>query len=158
MPTYSFKVTKGRYQLSLSTTDREFIVDQFALWVKKASAYVQQKKAREGKDRVEAQISAEREITKRKIDEQLRKLPKPEPVEEQPIEQREKHEQKQDASKNLDIFYAPQNNQNDIQENSGVFDKLLDKSMQTPQTELSFKPSPTIKKDNAFLRDRKSVV
>ena len=32
-----------------------------------------------------------------------------------------------------------------------VFDTILDKSMQTPQSELSFKPNPSIKKDNAFL-------
>ena len=31
------------------------------------------------------------------------------------------------------------------------FDNILEKSINTPQTELSFKPSPSIKKDNAFL-------
>ena len=32
-----------------------------------------------------------------------------------------------------------------------VFDTILDRSMQAPQEEMSFKPNPSIKKDNAFL-------
>ena len=40
MSTYSFKITKGKYQLSLSTTDKELVIEQFALWVKKSSEYV----------------------------------------------------------------------------------------------------------------------
>ena len=31
------------------------------------------------------------------------------------------------------------------------FDNILEKSIQAPQTELSFKPAPSIKKDNAFI-------
>ena len=33
----------------------------------------------------------------------------------------------------------------------GVFDNILEKSLNNPQTELTFKASPSIKKDNAFL-------
>ena len=44
MTTYSFKVTKGKYQLSLTTTDRDMIVDQFEKWVRRASDYVQTNK------------------------------------------------------------------------------------------------------------------
>ena len=44
MTTYSFKVTKGRYQLSLTTTDRDMIVEEFEKWVKRISDYVQKNK------------------------------------------------------------------------------------------------------------------
>ena len=156
MPTYSFKVTKGKYQLSVSTSDREFIVDQFALWVKKASDYVQKRKSQEGKDRVASQINAEKEITKQKIEEQLKRMPKPEPIEEAPIkdseQERPQEKTSEESSKNLDVFYAPKKDiRSEGNSEVGVFDKFLDKSLHTPQTELSFKPSPTIKKDNAFL-------
>ena len=33
MSTYSFKISKGKYQLSLTTTDKDLVVEQFALWV-----------------------------------------------------------------------------------------------------------------------------
>ena len=152
MSVYSFKVTKGKFVLSLSTTDREFIVEEFEKWVRKTSDYVQKQKIRAGKDRVASQIDAEREITQKKIQEQLDKMPKPEPVEEAPVQ--EKSEQKNnEASQNLDVFYAPPKSAetiNEVQANSG-FDSILDYSMNNPQTELSFKPSPSIKKDNAFL-------
>lgn len=151
MPVYSFKVTKGKFQLSLSTTDKEFVVDQFSLWVKKASDFVSNAKARESKDIVNSRINAEKEITQRKIDEQLKRMPKPEPVEEQPVSEDKKNE---DLSKNLDVFYAPKQQSVDTlskdNENKD-FEGVLDKSMSTPQTELSFRPSPSIKKDNAFL-------
>ena len=154
MPTYSFRVTKGKYQLSVSTTDKEFIVEQFALWVNKASEYVQKRKSQEGKERVASQINAEREITQQKINEQLKHMPKPEPVEEQPVQDRrnDKKEEKislEEQSKGLDVFYSPNTSAQNL--SAGVFDKFLEKSLHTPQTELSFKPSPTIKKDNAFL-------
>ena len=143
MPTYSFKITKGKYQLSLSTTDKELIVDQFEKWVRKASEYVQKRKNRAGMDRVTSQINAEKELTQKKIDEQLKRMPKPEPVEEQPISQSE------ETQKNLDVFYAPPKQQQVetvVHSNEPVgFDNILDNKMQTPQTELSFKPTPSIK-------------
>ena len=152
MSIYSFKITKGKYQLSLSTTDRELITEQFALWVRKASEYVQKRKAQQCKEIVNSQINAEKEITQKKIDEQLKRMPKTEPTES--IEQNE-------TGKNLDIFYAPANKKETvaptIQEaeaelnSENGFDNLLEKSMQNPQTELSFKPSPSIKKDSAFI-------
>ncbi len=153
MSVYSFKITKGKYILSLSTSDKELVEEQFALWVRKASEYVQKHKVQQCKEMVNSQINSEKEITQKKIDEQLRRMPKAEPVEEQPVKQASSEEKK----KNLDIFYAPpkknefktiisQNN-----ENNDVFDNILEKSINTPQSELSFKPSPSIKKDNAFL-------
>ena len=39
MATYAFKVKKGKYQLDLSTTDKDLLVSQFELWVKQAGAY-----------------------------------------------------------------------------------------------------------------------
>ncbi len=47
MSVYSFKITKGRYQLSLTTTDKELVVDQFARWVRQASEYVQKHKVQQ---------------------------------------------------------------------------------------------------------------
>lgn len=160
MSIYSFKITKGKYQLTLATTDRDLIVDQFALWVKKVSQYTQNHKVQQCKEIVNSQISAEKEITQKKIDEQLKRMPKSKPVEDN------------DTSKSLDIFYAPKdtgvnevNNAVDNRSNepeftesaqkinniNAGFDSLLEQSIQAPQTELSFKPSPSIKKDNAFI-------
>ena len=152
MSVYSFKITKGRYQLSLTTTDKELVVDQFARWVRQASEYVQKHKVQQCKALVKSQISAEQEITQKKIDEQLKRMPKSEPVEDL---------QAEDTKKNLDIFYAPADNNEDFKttvtptpppvETVSGFDSILEKSIQSPQTELSFKPSPSIKKDNAFI-------
>ena len=155
MSIYSFKITKGKYQLSLTTTDKELVVDQFAKWVKKASEYVQKHKVQQCKEIVNSQINAEKEITQKKIDEQLKRIPKVEPS--------AKVTDTNDKTKNLDIFYAPGNVQKIEEEkfstittpseatNTGGFDNILEKSMQAPQTELSFKPNPSIKKDNAFI-------
>lgn len=153
MSVYSFKITKGKYILSLSTSDKELVEEQFALWVRKASEYVQKHKVQQCKDMVNNQINTEKEITQKKIDEQLRKMPKAEPVEERPV----KEASREEKSKNLDIFYAPPKKEeyrttvNKSVSEGGVFDNILEKSINTPQTELSFKPSPSIKKDNAFL-------
>lgn len=147
MSTYSFKITKGKYQLSLSTTDKELVVEQFELWVRKASEYVKKIKTKEGKERIESQIKAEKEITQKNIDEQLKRMPKIEPVEEfHTADINEK------MKKDLDVFYTPNNLIQEMPENKQPdFDEILDKSVNNPQTELSFKPNPTIKKDNAFL-------
>ena len=147
MSTYTFKITKGRYQLSLSTTDRDVVEEQFAAWVNQASKYVTSQKSREGYERVNSQINAEKEITQKKIDEQLKRMPKSEPIKDIPEVKKEKEQA-------LDVFYAPKKkieNDTDKKTEGGVFDNILDKSINNQQTELSFKQSPTIKKDNAFL-------
>ena len=46
MATYSFRIKKGKYQLDLSTTDRELVVEQFELWVKQAGEYARSRKAK----------------------------------------------------------------------------------------------------------------
>lgn len=153
MSTYSFKVTKGRYQLLLTTTDRDMIVDEFEKWVKKISEYVK-KNGHDSVLRAKAQPVSERELTQRKINEELKRVPKPEPVEEAPVLDNN------DTERNLDVIF----NKNKAEEESAkptidtqnenvqnVFDTILDRSMQTPQSDLSFKPNPSIKKDNAFL-------
>ena len=122
MSIYSFKITKGKFQLTLSTTDKELVGDQLGKWVKKASEYTQKHKVQQCKEIISSQINAEKEITKQKIDEQLRRMPKPEPAAEPVIPPQEVG-----------------------------FDNILEKSIQAPQTELSFKPAPSIKKDNAFI-------
>ena len=153
MTTYSFKVTKGRYQLLLTTTDKEMIVEEFEKWVKKVSEYVQKNKGQDTVLRPKTSSVSERELTERKINEELKRVPKPEPVEEAPIED------KDEQQRNLDvIFNKPKEEEAAVptitteNENvQNVFDTILDRSMQTPQSELSFKPNPSIKKDNAFL-------
>ena len=152
MSVYSFKIKKGKYELSLSTSDKELVTEQFALWVKKAADYVQKHKVRQCKDMVEAQINNEKEITQKRIDEQLKRIPKTEPSE----EIRNDEQKEEDTNKSLDIFYAPPTESSTTQtvnESSpqGVFDNILENSLNKPQTELSFKQSPSIKKDNAFL-------
>ena len=150
MSTYSFKITKGKYQLSLTTTDKDLVVEQFALWIKKASEYTQNRKVKECKEMVSSQINTERDITQQKIDEQLKRLPKQKPLEDE-------ESFKTNTQKNLDIFYSPaqenRTEQSMIQNptTQDGFDSILENSINNPQTELSFKPSPTIKKDNAFL-------
>lgn len=153
MSIYSFKVTKGRYQLSLSTSDREMVVDEFEKWVKGISAYVHKNSGHEDFVQPKKSIVSERELTQRKIDEELKRIPKPEPVEEAPVAD------KDDTQNNLDVIFNKSkeeepavptiNTENENVQN--VFDKILDRSMQAPQEEMSFKPNPSIKKDNAFL-------
>lgn len=144
MSVYSFKITKGKYVLSLSTSDKEFVEEQFAKWVRKVSDYVQKHKVQQCKDMVVAQINNEKEITQKKIDEQLKRMPKAEPIEEAPVKE-------VSSSKDLDIFYAPPEESKTTINEMAVFDNILEKSINSPQTELSFKPSPSIKKDSAFL-------
>ncbi len=149
MTTYTFKVTKGKYQLTFSTTDRDMIVDEFEKWVRAISYYVQKNKGQEIVERVNSQINTEKELTQKRVEEQLKRIPKPEV-------------KKEEIKNDIDVFYAPPqpqeetsqptiNPENEKQESQSIFDTMLDKSLQTPQTELSFKPSPSIKKDNAFL-------
>lgn len=156
MTTYSFKVTKGKYQLSLTTTDRDMIVDEFEKWVRKASNYVSKNKEHDSVMQPKSAMSAERELTEKRIDEQLKRIPKPEPVKEPELTKEEETQQ------GIDTLYAPAQPEEKIEEPTptiktenenvqNVFDTILDRSMQTPQTELSFKPNPSIKKDNAFL-------
>ena len=156
MSVYSFKITKGKYQLTLSTTDKELVVSQFEKWVRKAAEYTQKQKVQQCKDLVNTQINTEKEITQRKIDEQLKRKPVVEEPE-VPVETKEEV-----TNKNLDIFYSTPAKSEAASEadnlgmtvnnaQPGGFDNILENSMNNPQTELSFKPSPSIKKDNAFL-------
>ena len=46
MATYSFRIKKGKYQLDLSTSDKDLLVEQFELWVRDAGAYARQRKAK----------------------------------------------------------------------------------------------------------------
>ena len=50
MATYSFRIKKGNFQLELSTSDKELLVEQFELWVHSAKKYVHEKKAKECKN------------------------------------------------------------------------------------------------------------
>ena len=157
MTTYSFKVTKGKYQLSLTTTDRDMIVDEFDKWVKKISSYVNKTKGLETTAHPVHQTVSERELTERRIEEQIKNMPKPEPKQEPTKEE--------ETQKTIDALYAQPAQEQPVlakeeqrptiqtqNENvQNVFDTILDRSMQTPQSELSFKPNPSIKKDNAFL-------
>ena len=161
MATYSFKITKGKYELILATSDKELVVEQFEKWVKAASKYAKERKAKECKELVNTQIRAEEEITRKNIEEQLAKHPVSElPPQGEPVKREEKEAEATSANKNLDIFYAPPSNTNTGETISsieakepaaGVFDNILENSLNNPQTELSFKASPSIKKDNAFL-------
>ena len=132
MATYSFRIKKGKYQLDLSTTDRELVVEQFELWVKQAGEYARSRKAKECKNIVNTQIKAEEEITKKNIEAQLaRKREIPDPV----IEKEEPPKPVETPKNDLDIFYAPP----------------VETVAQKAQESGVFKTSPSIKKDNAFL-------
>ena len=164
MATYSFKIKKGEYQLDLSTTDKELLVEQFELWVNQASDYARKRKAKECKELVSNQIKAEEEITNKNIEAQISNKPKTEiPKLDEP-----KKEIKKDVSKkemepngNLDIFYAPPSEKSlssiaNKVTSGGVFDNILENSLNNQKTELTFKANPTKQKDNAFLNFIKS--
>lgn len=156
MSTYSFKITKGIYQLSFSTTDKELVAEQFALWVRKASEYAKNKRVQDCKEMVNTQINAEKEITQKKIDEQIKRTAHDTP------------DINDTVSRELDSIYSPKEEKNEQVENAAPiqefhtqvrnFENTLDNSMHTPQSNMSFRPTPSIKKDNAFINyvgDRK---
>ena len=159
MATYSFRIKKGKYQLDLTTSDKELLVEQFELWVKDATAYAKKRKAKECKDLVNTQIKAEEEITKKNIEAHIASKPAAEApvVEETPIKKDSKKEKKEDKKQeDLDIFYAPPQPESisamiDKNKSGGIFDNILENSLNNPKTELTFKSSPTIQKDSAFL-------
>ena len=161
MATYSFRIKKGKYQLDLATSDKELLVKQFELWVKDATAYAKKRKAKECKELVNSQIEAEEKITKKNIEAHIASKPATEiPVIEEPTKKevkkekiKEKEEQNQE---DLDIFYAPPQPESissmiDKNKSGGIFDNILENSLKNPKTELTFKSSPTIQKDSAFL-------
>lgn len=159
MAIYSFKIKKGVFQLDLSTSDKELVVEQFEKWVKEATAYAKKRKAKECKEIVNSQIKAEEEITKKNIEQHISSKKQ---AFEQNFDQEEPSEVISETPKNeevkpqenLDIFYTPSSNKetlSDIANKGGVFDSILEKNLNNPNTELTFKPSPSIKKDNAFL-------
>ena len=160
MSTYSFRATKGKFQLSLSTTDKDLVVEQFEKWVRQAAAYSKKQKSVAVQNTDSSQVNAAKEYTQRKIDEQLKRVSAPELPQEDAVEQQQTETVKEPVTQNdLDVFYSPkqENETSDsgyVAENTdapGVFDSILDRTMNSSQTELSFKPSPSIKKDNAFL-------
>lgn len=163
MSTYSFRIKKGKYQLDVVTTDKELIVSQFELWVIQAGDYARKKKASECKNLVQNQIKAEEEITKKKIEKQIaKKQVETAPVKEDVVEKNiEKEVVKEDklvsvAEKSLDIFYAPPSEETistmiNKTSSNAVFDDILENSLNNPKTELTFKTSPSIQKDSAFL-------
>lgn len=166
MATYSFRIKKGKYQLDLVTTDKELLVKQFELWVKDATVYAKKRKAKEAKDIVSSQIKAEEEITKQNIKAHIANKPATEaPVlEEKPVKEDSKKKKEENSEpkhedkkqEDLDIFYAPPQPETissivNKEHVGGVFDNILENSLNNPKTELTFKSSPTIQKDNAFL-------
>ena len=159
MATYSFKIKKGEYQLDLSTTDKELLVEQFELWVNQASDYVRKRKAKECKELISNQIKAEEEITNKNIEAQISSKPKAEnPKLDEPKKETTKEVSKKEVEPNgnLDIFYAPPSEKSlssivNKVTSGGVFDNILENSLNNPKTELTFKANPTIQKDNAFL-------
>jgi hypothetical protein len=155
MATYSFTIRKGKYQLDLVTTDKELLNEQFEKWVRGASIYAKQKKALEHKEIVNDIIQAENKITEENIKKQINQSqPKTTSETEKPLSEVKNKEPHQDE---LDIFYAPPETEIPVTEekesaqDSTVFDAILNNSIKNPQTELSFKPNPSIKKDNAFI-------
>ena len=160
MATYSFTIRKGKYQLDLITTDKQLLSEQFESWVREAGEYARQKKVREAKNTVDSQIKAEEEITKQNIEAQINK-----PVKKVEEENKDSvvNNEKNISEKDLDIFYAPsstepepatESSQNENQQTespTGVFDSILNNTMNNPQIELSLKQNPSIKKDNAFI-------
>lgn len=156
MSIYSFSIKKGKYQLELTTTDRELLADQLELWINNASDYAKKKKASEHRNIVNSQIKAEEEITKKNIEKHT-KISTPEEVPAVDAPVAVSSEKSEPSGESLNVFYVnpitkkPTNETVVEYPKAGVFDRILEKSMQNPAEELSFKPTPTIKKDSAFL-------
>ena len=165
MASYSFRIKKGKYQLDLTTSDKELLVKQFELWVKHSTEYVRKKKANECKELVNTQIRAEEKITQQNIDAHLARHNQQAeeiPVDDKFVEEKnnsiteETQIDEPKKSDNLDIFYAPPNQESissimNKSQSGGFFDNILENSINNPKTELTFKTSPSIQKDNAFL-------
>lgn len=162
MSTYSFRVKKGKFQIDVMTSDSEMISRQFELWVAKAGAYAKSQRAKECKNLVESQIKAEEKITQKNIDKQLAKHTVSElPHLDSPVDNKKEEKVKKTSdletksNGELDIFYTPPSSESISTKikNSvgGVFDNILENSMNSSKTELSFKTSPSIQKDSAFL-------
>lgn len=159
MAIYSFRIKKGKFQLDLSTTDKELLAGQFDLWVRDAGAYARKRKANECKELVNTQIKAEEEVTKKNIEQHISKLVQPkenEQVENNLEEIKAKTPEQESSKDNLDIFYAPPAQETlasimNKTQSTGVFDNILENSLNNPNTELTFKSSPSIQKDSAFL-------
>ena len=144
MATYSFRIKKGKYQLDLSTSDKELLVEQFELWVKQATEYNRKRKAKECKEIVNTQIKAEEEITKKNIEAHIAKHKTNEaPTLEETPKSRTEDKPKKDISnkeksseKDLDIFYAPSSQETITsianKTSGGVFDNILEKSLNVP--------------------------
>lgn len=157
MANYSFRIKKGKYQIDVTTTDKQLLSEQFEKWVADAVAYARKRKAKECKDLINNQIKAEEEITQQNIENHLSRHPVPEmPTLDAPTNKEpELRLEEESKEKNLDIFYAPPSQETLAskinKQSNGVFDELLENSLNNPKTELTFKSSPSIKKDNAFL-------
>lgn len=164
MSIYSFKITKGKYQLSLSTDDRDFVEEQFAVWVHSSAKYVQARKIKQHKEQVKNQIDIENTLTQKNIDEHLLRQKTKNAI-------NEEKQRQLDTKKNLDIIYSKNNEDystkvteddeivdtkkvNDIdltEQKQAVFENILDNSIHNPAKDMSFKPNPTIKKDSIFV-------
>ena len=148
--------------LSLETSDSEFVSNQLDLWIKSSSDYAKKHKISACKELINKQIQEQEEITQQNIDAQMVKLaelPEEEHQDEVMPSEIDVTNSSNESNESLDIFYSPvqetpeePSNSVESKENSeGVFDTILNKSMKNPTTELSFKPSPMVKKDSAFL-------
>ena len=173
MATYSFIIKKGKYVLELNTSDKELLSKQFEVWVNDAGRYASKAKVKACKDMINSQIKADEEVTKHNIEEQISRYSSEEDVEQQDEFVRdeanselksspsgEKSEKNKNSASDIDIFYSPVNESikeqpmveyKDTSQSKGLFDNILENSIKNPQTELSFKPNPTIKKDVSFL-------
>lgn len=158
MPIYSFRIKKDKYQLELSTSDRELLAEQFELWVNSAGAYAKNIKAKQCKEIVNTRIRAEEEITKKNIETQIARYPISEP--EDIIVDKDVCEKTSydglNSKKDIDALYSQSSLQqseitNKSNSDNAVFDSILEHSLHNPKTEMSFKPAPSIKKDSAFL-------
>ncbi|MBQ7764522.1 hypothetical protein IJ384_04030 [bacterium] len=156
MAVYSFRIKKGKYLLELSTSDKELLVEQFDRWVNAAKVYARRKKVEECKNMVNEQIAAEEKITKENIEAHIANHKSEDSLRIEDTIFNDIKEEKTEEKNNLDIFYKPQVEENSVSisqkvASTGVFDSILENSLNNPKTELSFKSAPTIKKDNAFL-------
>ena len=155
MAKYSITVKLGDYLLEVNTSDRDFVDEQLGLWIVQSAEFAKKIKVKKSKKLVEEQIRKESEITKQKVDEQIASVVGTHVHNQSDVKKDESVKISDSVASNLDVFYTPTQAKtiSDISKEStgGVFDSILENKIKHPQTELTFKSSPTIKKDNAFI-------
>lgn len=153
MAVYKLKITKDCYELNLRTSDREMMADELGRWIDSASEYAKVLRAKECKELVNSQIREEEERTRKNIEEQISRYPANDFPSAEEIKKQTYSESELAEVSNIPKMEIPQRtiSSEKADTTDGVFDKILEKSLNNPYSEMDVKVAPSIKKDKAFI-------